>query len=315
MKSVVFSALFVLSQFQAVYAEPVAVDQMPRLPEIDANVSKEAFDRDALVNHLKATFSQINSFAFSEKRTQESEGYWALCWREIGDKYCYELISGNEIDVITAFDGKRRSVWKGGEIIFTKNGDLPARRPTNLPSPLDIYAFLNVNGKYLSMNELGPDSSVWNDLSERITYGGHQQFIGRDCIMARVSGIFNYAIKQYADYDVFFDPATSIPLGWRSYDSQRFMIEQLEAFDFKTITGKANSSSFTYPSHCKVTEYQWPGTITGPGGVVRFYKSVRDERYDDVIINDLTPAEVQINPSLAKEIIDEDAKVVTQISK
>ena len=316
MKYFVFSIIGVMFFFQLIYAEPVLVDQVPRLPEIDTNIAKEAFDRNALVNHLKATFSQIGSFAFSEQCTQENEVYWALCWKEIEDKYYYELISGDNIDIITAFDGKRRSVWNKAGIIYTKNGDLPdPRRPTNLPSPLDFYSFLNVNGRYLNMDELRPDSPAWNNLAARMTYAGHQQFMGHDCIMLRFSGTFNYPMKQYADYDVFFDTSTLIPLGWRAYDRQKFMIEQLEALDFKTITGKANPSSFTYPSHCKKTEYQWPGILTGPNGVVKYYKSVRDEHYDEVEINSLSPEDVQIDRSLVKAIIDEDSNVVTRLPR
>jgi hypothetical protein len=93
------------------------------------------------------------------------------------------------------------------------------------------------------------------------------------------------------------------------------MMEQLEALDFKTIADKTNLISFTYPSHCRVTEYQWPGTITGPNGVVKYFKGLRDERYDEVEINGLSPEDVQIDPSLAKAIIDEDSNVVTRLSK
>jgi hypothetical protein len=315
MKLFVSCIICIIGQFQVMHAEPIPEDQVPRLPEINTRTVDKTFNTNKVVESLKNTFSQISSFAFAEERTQKNEVYWALCWKEIGDNYCYEVTCG-ELDLITAFDGKRRSVLNGNRgIIYIKNGDLLERRPTNLPSPLDLYSFLNVDGKFLSLNELRPNSSIWNNLTARMTYAGTQKFMDRNCIVMRFSGSFNHPMKQKADYDVYFDAHSLMPMGWRAFDNRKFMIEQLEAMDFKTISGKTNSSSFTYPSHCKITEYQWPGTLTGPNGVIKYYKSVRDEHYDEVEINSLSPEDVQIDRSLASAIIDEDSNVVTRLPK
>ena len=318
MKLFISAIVGVMTLFQVMHAQPVPEDQVPELPEIKPDIAKESFDVNSVVEHLRNSFSQINSFAFAEQRSQTNEAYWTLCWKEIGDSYYYEVTSGNsnEIDNIIAFDGKRTSVLHpGSNIIYIKNGERPALMPTNLPSPLDLYSFLNVDARFLSAKELRSDSLIWSNLASRITYAGTQKFLDRDCIVFRFSDSFNHIMDEKADYDVYLDTGSLMPIGWKAFDKHKLMIEQFEALDFKTITDKANSILFSYPSHGRTTEYQWHGTMTTPNGVIRYIKSVRDEPYDKVEINSLSPEDVQIDPSLANVIIDADSNVVTRLPR
>ena len=318
MKLFVFSILFILSPLQVMHAQPVPEDQVPELPEIKPDIAKESFDVNSVVEHLKNSFSQINSFAFAEQRSQSNEAYWTLCWKEIGNSYYHEVTSGNsnEIDNIIAFDGKRTSILhRGSNIIYIKSGERTTLMPTNLPSPLDLYSFLNVDNRFLSVKELRSDSLIWSNLAGRITYAGTQKFLDRDCIVFRFSDSFNHIMDEKSDYDVYFDADSLMPIGWKAFDKHKLMIEQFEALDFKIITDKANSILFSYPSHGRTTEYQWHGTMTTPNGVIKYIKSVRDEPYDKVEINSLSPEDVEIDPSLAKVIIDADSNVVTRLPK
>lgn len=206
------------------------------------------------------------------------------------------------------------SLMEGG-VIEVKNGERKVGPPTVYPSPLDLYSFLNLDNKFLSFNEINSTSSLWIDLDSRVSYVGTGKFLDRDCIVLRFSGSFDHHTYQKADYDVFVDPLTSIPLGWQAFDSKKHLIEQYEALDFKTIVGETNSISFTYPSHSRTTQYQWAGTLTGPNGVIKYYKSIRDEFYDDVQINSLSPNDLKIDRSLANAVLDLDSGVLSRIPK
>jgi hypothetical protein len=91
------------------------------------------------------------------------------------------------------------------------------------------------------------------------------------------------------------------------------MIMELSTEGFQTVTGTENGTPFTYPTHCKITHYQWHGTLTGPNGVIPFYKDTLTEAYESVQINSLAPEDVAIDHSLIKAVDDSDAKTVVYL--
>jgi hypothetical protein len=321
MRLFIFFIICVIIQAPVIYAQPIPVDRIPRLQEITANLDKN-FDNNNFIGNLKDKFSKISSFEYvSQRNTPQDKTYATLSWKEMGNNYYYDLssidhLANTEVRQIVAFDGKRTSTFNGGNgFIEIQNGEIPWIAPKVFPSPLDIYSFLEVDGKFMSLNDLNSTSSLWKNLSSRILYIGTQTLMDRNCIVVRFMGSFDQHIKQKADYDVYLDRQTFMPIGWQAFDSQKCLIEQLEVIDFKTTLGKTDNVSFIYPSHYRITQYQWPGIVTGPKGVVKYFKSVRDEYFNDVQINSLSTEDLQIDPEMAKSIVDVNSRVVIPIPK
>ncbi len=322
MKLFISSLIGIIIQFQVLYAQPVPEDQVPRLPEIAKNATGKAFDLNKVIAILEDKFSRIGSFAYTAKRgTPQDVMYSAVSWKEMGRSYYYDFLTVDKgygpsnNHCIVAFNGERTAILREGGLIEISNGQHAILMPLVFPSPLDLYAFLKIDGKFLTINGLAPTSSLWHDLTSRIRYVGTEQFLNRDCIALRFSGSFCQIADQKADYDVYFDAHRLTPIGWRAFDRHGFLIEQLEVINFPPSAGEPYSRSSTFPSHSRVTQYQWAGTLSGPHGVIKYYKSVRDEYYYDVQTNRLSPEDLQIDSSLASGILDEDSKVLTRLPK
>jgi hypothetical protein len=319
----IFIIVGLFLQLPALSAQPIAEDQVSRLPDISPDTLNSPYDLNKFIESLKGRFSQITSFKYTVQRgTPQDQTYSALTWKEIGEKYCYDLTSVDNgklkpftIHDIIAFDGKRTSILKRDGVLSIKDGPKPGLIPLVYPSPLDPYAFLKVEAKFMGLNDLHSSSSLWSNITSRISYAGIQKFMDRDCVVLRFSGSFDQHVKQRAEYDVYFDPKSLIPIGWRAFDSQKCLIEELDAIDFKTIVGSSNPSSFTYTTHYRIIQYQWPGTLTGPSGPIKYYKSSRDIYFNDVQVNSLSPEDIEIDPSLAKAIVDENSHVVIRVPR
>jgi hypothetical protein len=264
---------------------------------------------------LKDRLSKIDSLAYAVHRgTPQSEVYSSFSWKEIGNNYWCDIASVNNsktggfnMHYIASFDGKRTSVLRKNGDIEIRNGEIAGLLPSVYHSPLDIYSFLKVEDKFLCLNYLNSNTSLWSNLKSRVSYVRTEKFTGRDCFVLRFLGGFDQRLQEKADYDVYFDSVTLMPLGWRAFDSQKNLIEQLEVLEFKTIIGKSNASPFMYPDHYRFTDYQSPLMQKEPSGIVNHSKGVRDVHLDDVQINSLSPEDIQIDPSVAKAIIDVDA--------
>jgi hypothetical protein len=297
-------------------AQPIPESNVPKLPDIDARTTAEHFDKNAFVASLRSHFAGIESFGYvikegdmNDLRTQA----YVLTWKELGDQYHTTMTTNDHVDHDIAYDGKRSSHLSLSGMLWVHNGESEAALPRVFPSPLDVYSFLNFDNTYLSLSRLRPDSPIWKDLANRIDYAGTASFLDHDCIVLRFWGSFNQYMKKKADYDVFFDAKTLVPLGWQAYDNRKDMIEELAAEDLQNLTGRNKRIAFTCPTHCKRTSYQWPGTITGPHGRIEFDKGSFEEAYQDVEVNDLDPADVAIDYTQVKEVFDSDAKTSVRL--
>ena len=321
MKLTLLAIICITLAFGAVYAQPVPVSQMPELPKIDTNGTGKAVNIGELLNRLQRQFGTITSFRYAVHGGKPDDRIFeAFSWKEAADSYYYDVSSINhvkhtEVHKIFAYDGKQTMELRADNVIEVKHGESPLRIPLAFPSPLDLYLFLSTDGNFISMDKLRSNPQMWKDLSLRVSCLGTQKFGDQDCFVLRFFGSFSRVLKEKASYDVYLDSHSLIPIGWQAYDQQGILIEQMEGLDFKTIIGSATASPFTYPSHCRVTQYQWPGVITGPEGVVKYYKSVRDEYFNDVQINCLSASDVQIDPSMATAIIDDDSGVAIPIPR
>lgn len=290
-------------------AQPVPEDQMPTVPEIKTGDVAKTFDADGLIQHLQGTFSGITSFAYaSQFQTPQDWNYTGLTWREMGPSYYYDMAThGKEPDSIIhridAFDGKRTTHLIGDQM-SVRDGEGPLSGPQVMPSPLHLYAFLTTDGAFIGMKDLQSNSPLWAKLKSRMAYAGMERFMDHDAMVVRFWGGYNQHFNQTANYDVYFDAQSLTPLGWKAFDTSRRLIEQLEVVDTKTLSDPSTNVSFACPSHNRITEYQWGGTITGPQGVIKYLKSVRDENLSGLRMNDLTADDVTIDPGLAKWIVD-----------
>jgi hypothetical protein len=302
-----------------VQAQPVPPEQVPKLPVIDGKVQAQVFDKQAFVDGLRAKFSRITSYGYTYHLDPPANAYFAECWKEMGDRYYHEIEEPSQnIHEIEVFDGSRTETKRAGRsAVEVRNGDwTSAREP--LPSwrsPLEIYAFLNCDAKYLKMRRLAPDSPIWKDLADRIDYGGKAKFLNRDCIILRFRKAFDETKAKEATYDVYFDTATQTPLRWQAYDNQRYMIEEVALVDLQRFAENGDNGPLPFVPRYKHTNYQWAGTCTNQNGVVPYLKGSREDTFDEVAINTLEPGDVLIDKSEVTGIIDGDTHTVTRVQQ
>jgi hypothetical protein len=300
----------------AAWGQPVPVpeDQVPKLPDIDGKVLAEKFDKEAFVDRLRAKFAQIDSYGFSyHNNTPKDPGYFVEWWREAGDAYYYEYDEPWEhMHNRLSFDGVRTSVMRvDSNDVWISKGESPAGKPkAGWQSPLEIYAFLNRDAQFLSLHRLAPDSSLWKDLAGRIDYAGTATFLDRDCIVLRFWGAFDEAKEKAATYDVYFDTATTTPLGWQAYDEKKYMIDEVALVSLQPFAENGDSGPLPFQPHYKHTQYQWQGTLSEGGKIIPYSRGSSDESFDDVEINTIKPADLLLDVSQAKAMIDGDTQKV-----
>jgi hypothetical protein len=299
---------------------------VPKLPVISAKVAKQNFDRHAFVELLRTKFSQVMSYGFTyHYYVPTNRNYFVETWKEMGDQHSYELdLPGRRQHEIYAFDGTQTKMQhNGGNGIMVHKGEFPERQPLfDYQSPLDIYAFLNSDpffishARFLSMKRLAPDAAIWKDLADHIDYAGTVRFLGRDCFVLRFHRAWAQSQDKEAVYDVSFDPVTSTPLRWQSYDLQGYRIEELALVDTQPFAENPENGPLPFTPHYTRLQYQHPGILTSNGKVIQYYKDgACDESFDEVALNTLKPEDLQIDESQIKVMVDVDTHKRTVLQK
>lgn len=322
MKLILLCAISVIFPLRLCTAQDIPDDQVPKLPILN---EAKAHNRkvDDVESKLKSLFSKTTSFEYVTQRNTPKDIFYAkLLWKEFGEQYYYDEFVSNksthmEIHEIVSFNGKRNFHFTPsiGQIRVKDGPPTNLFGPQNFPSPLYPFYFLETENKFIVMRDLSPDSPLWDDISSRMAYVGTDKFANRDCIVIRFFNSFSQSMKEKATYDVYFTLDNLLPIGWKSYDDQNVIIEQLEVLEVQSLVGKTDPAPVPCPSRYRITQYQWPGVITTPNGVVKYYKAAREERFDDMMINSVSDSDIVLDPGIANSIFDEDSKVLIKIPK
>lgn len=303
-------------------AQEISVGQMPKLPALDTSSSIDPAKVSDVGDRIRELFSRIDSIKYLSEQNSRGDSYYAsLLWKQVGKEFSYSILSidrpsETEIHEEASFDGKRCYIYEPPKTQIVVRDGLPNMAgPRVFASPLMLYSFLSVDDKFLPLELLDANSTLWKNLISRMSFVGLRDFGGKKCLAVRFSKSFDQNVRKAADYVVYFDATTLLPQGWQSYDLEGYMIAELEVLDLKRVPVTDSKTLFCYPTRYKVTQYQWLGTFSVAGKPAKYYKSVREQSFGDVSINDLITDDIPIDFMQGNSIYDENANRVIAFPK
>jgi hypothetical protein len=289
------------------FGQGLPVSQLPRIPDLGSHPITQSIGKDPLVI-LQTFFSKIQSFEYiSEHNRPNDPAYGKLVWKEDGDRFYYDLLTifhprHSEIHKIVSFDGKQSFVLEpvSGQLrIF--NGLFGLNSANTFDTPLKPFSFILDDNKFLTMHALMSGPAIWQKLKSRLISTGFGNLMGRDCVIVRFKNSFLKDLNQNADYDVYFDRNSLIPVGWKAYDANGNLLQELE------VLGTQDG----FPSSYQVTTWQ----IVLIDGVQTVCHGTRTVSFGTLAVNTLSPDDVVIDPSLANTIYDTTLNQVIDIPK
>ncbi len=295
---------------------------MPRLPALTTNTSDGSNYLLRIEEQFKKILSTCPSIEYTVERGKEqTSSYARMTWKQAGDSYWLDFLSGNGspgdgFHKTQSFDGKR-SYWliEPSTQVLVKDGPMELGMLKMLQSPLIMYSFLRYGAEPFTLSTLKAGAPLWNTLSQRISFVGKQQINNKLCFALRVADGFAQDALKPADYDVYFDIVSLLPIAWKAYDKQGYIIEECETIESKNAIDEASHISLNYPVRYMITQYQWVGKISGPDGPVKFYKSVREGTFKDVKVGGINPEDLQLDVTTGDSVYDLTSKTLINIPK
>jgi hypothetical protein len=304
----------------SLHAQDIPEAKVPRLPQAE-ELPNVDFDLTKIVQRLEELFTNCKSLQYvSERNSEDSPSYARLAWKETGEAFSFDFLSRDniakeELHKLVSFDGKRNfSLILPGSQVLLRDGRPELEVLNSFDSPLLLYSFLRTSAEPFTLSSLQPESSEWANLASRMKFLGKKTFDDKEVLAIRFTKGYNKDVKQLADYDVYFDPKTLLPIAWEAYDTEGFLIEQFRMLETGTIESD-KKSLFVYPIRFSITQFQWLAKISGPNGPVRFFKNTRERKLSDVKIESLSPEDLQFDLTQGDSIYDENADFLIAIPK